>query len=40
MRQQLVSDDRLPVAFDIRTMIDPTIRAKTVSRLAEQTDAK
>jgi NitT/TauT family transport system substrate-binding protein len=36
MRGQLVADSRLPASFDIRTMIDPSIQAKALARLAQQ----
>jgi NitT/TauT family transport system substrate-binding protein len=40
MRGQLVADGRLAPAFDIRQMLDPTIQAKALARLAQQTDVK
>jgi NitT/TauT family transport system substrate-binding protein len=40
MRRQLVSDGRLAASFDVRKMIDSSIRAKALDRLAQQTESK
>jgi hypothetical protein len=36
MRRQLVADRRLAASFNIRTMIDPSIQARALARLAQQ----
>jgi NitT/TauT family transport system substrate-binding protein len=40
MRGQLVADGRLAAGFDIRTMLDPSIQAKALARLAQQTGTR
>ncbi len=40
MRGQLVADGRLSAGFDIRTMLDPSIQAKALARLAQETGTR